>query len=222
MADILTKAHVRQVIDIIQQIYLSDNIPWICGYSGGKDSSAVVQLVWMALQQLPSGKRHKIVHIISTDTLVESPVVAAWAKRSLTKLQETAAREELPILPHRLTPQIQNTYWVNLIGRGYPYPRPNFRWCTTRMKIDPSNQFIKSVLAAESEAILVLGTRKAESKARRSVMEEYEKKRYREHLSPNGSYPNTYVLTPIESWTDSMVWQFLITGFRPSAWHLPL
>ena len=142
MADILTKDHLHQIIQMIQQIYLSDNIPWICGYSGGKDSSAAVQLVWMALQQLPIEKRRKVVHIISTDTLVESPVVAAWAERSLSKIREAAEKEMLPFVPHRLTPQIQNTYWVNLIGRGYPYPRPNFRWCTgriTRRSIPPTN-----------------------------------------------------------------------------------
>lgn len=215
MANLLTKDDLQQTLEIIQQIYLSDNIPWICGYSGGKDSSAVVQLVWMALQQLPIEKRNKVVHVISTDTLVESPVVAAWAELSLTRMRDAANKEMLPIIPHRLTPQIQNTYWVNLMGRGYPYPRPNFRWCTDRMKIDPSNQFIKSILAAESEAILVLGSRKAESSARKQVMEGYEKKRYREYLSPNGSYPNTYVFTPIENWSDSMVWQFLMQYSNP-------
>lgn len=215
MANILTKEDLQQTIEIVQQLYLSDNIPWICGYSGGKDSSAVVQLVWMALQQLPVEQRKKVVHVISTDTLVESPVVATWAESSLKKMRDVATRELLPIVPHRLTPQIQNTYWVNLIGRGYPYPRPNFRWCTDRMKIDPSNQFIKSVLEAESEAILVLGSRKAESSARKTVMEGYEKKRYREHLSPNGSYPNTYVFTPIENWTNGMVWQFLMQYSNP-------
>ena len=215
MANLLTKDDLQQTLEIIQQIYLSDNIPWICGYSGGKDSSAVVQLVWMALQQLPIEKRNRVVHVISTDTLVESPVVAAWAELSLTRMRDAANKEMLPIIPHRLTPQIQNTYWVNLIGRGYPYPRPNFRWCTDRMKIDPSNQFIKSILAAESEAILVLGSRKAESSARKQVMEGYEKKRYREYLSPNGSYPNTYVFTPIENWSDSMVWQFLMQYSNP-------
>ncbi len=215
MADILTKEELQATLDIIKKIYASDNIPWICGYSGGKDSSATVQLVWMALSQLPKEKRHKVVHVISTDTMVESPVVANWAESSLNKMRNTAVEDSLPIVPHRLTPRIQNTFWVNLIGKGYPCPRANFRWCTDRLKIDPSNQFIKGILAAESEAILVLGSRKAESSARKQVMEEYEKKRYREHLSPNASYPNTYVFTPIENWTDSMVWQFLMQNPNP-------
>lgn len=216
MASILTKDLLNETIETIQQLYKEDNIPWICGYSGGKDSSAVVQLVWMAISQLPDWQRSKTIHVISTDTLVESPVVALWANNSLEKMKSAADIEGLPIIPHRLTPQIQNTFWVNLIGRGYPCPRVNFRWCTDRLKIDPSNQFIKKILAAESEAILVLGSRKAESATRRRVMEGYEEKRYRKHLSPNGSYPNTYVFTPIENWEDSMVWQFLMQ--HPNPW----
>lgn len=215
MATVLTKDLLKETIETIQQLYKEDNIPWICGYSGGKDSSAVVQLVWMALSELPEWERSKLVHVISTDTLVESPVVALWASQSLEKMRKMATSEKLPIIPHRLTPQIQNTFWVNLIGRGYPCPRTNFRWCTDRLKIDASNQFIKGILAAESEAILVLGSRKAESAARRRVMEGYEEKRYRAHLSPNGSYPNTYVFTPIENWEDSMVWQFLMQHANP-------
>ena len=215
MAENLTKADVRNVIDIIKELYLSDMIPWICGYSGGKDSTAVVQLVWDALSELPKEKRKKTVHVISTDTLVESPVVALWATQSLEKMKKRADDEELPIKPHRLTPATTNTFWVNLIGRGYPYPRRDFRWCTDRLKIDPSNRFIKQILDAESEAILVLGTRKAESVTRKATMEGYEKRRYREHLSPNGSFPNSYVFTPIENWSNDNVWQFLLQYSNP-------
>lgn len=211
----LSKSNIRDVIDIIKGLYLSDMIPWICGYSGGKDSTAVVQLVWEALSELPVEQRKKTVHVISTDTLVESPVVALWATRSLEKMRGQAEKENLPIVPHRLTPTTSNTFWVNLIGRGYPYPRRDFRWCTDRMKIDPSNRFIKEILDAESEAILVLGTRKAESVSRKAVMEGYEKKRYREHLSPNGSFPNSYVFTPIENWSNDNVWQFLLQYSNP-------
>lgn len=212
----LTKADIQGVIEIIKELYLSDKIPWICGYSGGKDSTAIVQLVWTALKELSKEQLHKPVHIISTDTLVESPVVALWASNSLEKMEWTAKENGLPIIPHRLVPAITNTFWVNLIGRGYPYPRRNFRWCTDRMKIDPSNQFIKKILDSESEAILVLGSRKAESASRKTVMEGYEKKRYREHLSPNGSFPNSYVFTPIENWLNDNVWQYLVQ--YPNPW----
>ena len=212
----LSKQDIQDVIDIIKELYLEDMIPWICGYSGGKDSSAVVQLVWLALRQIPKDKLRKTVHVICTDTMVESPVVSIWSTQSLEKMEKAAKSEGLPIVPHRLRPSINNTFWVNLIGRGYPYPRRNFRWCTDRMKIDASNTFIKKILDAESEAILVLGSRKAESVVRKAVMEGYEKKRYREHLSPNGSFPNSYVFTPIENWSNNNVWQFLMS--EPNPW----
>jgi DNA sulfur modification protein DndC len=215
----LTKADVQNVLDIIKELYLRDSIPWICGYSGGKDSTAVVQLVWSALLQLPEDQRcKKKVHVINTDTLVESPVAARWAASSIDKMKQAAMNNEnpLPIVPHILKPVTANTFWVNLIGRGYPYPRLNFRWCTDRMKIDPSNRFIQSILDSESEAIIVLGSRKAESAARRAVMEGYEKKRYHEYLSPNGSFPNSYVFTPIENWLNDNVWQYLVQ--YPNPW----
>ena len=215
MADVLSKQDVQDVLEVIKQLYLEDRIPWICGYSGGKDSTAIVQLVWMALRQIPKEKRVKTVHVISTDTMVESPVVAVWSSQSLKRMAEAAAAEDLPIIPHRLTPEIRNTYWVQVIGRGYPYPRQNFRWCTDRMKIAPANNFIKEILDAESEAIMVLGSRKAESATRKAVLEGYEKKRYRAHLSPNGSFPNSYVFTPIENWTNDNVWQFLVQYENP-------
>lgn len=212
---VLSKDDIRSVLDTIKELYLEDMIPWICGYSGGKDSTAVVQLVWNALLELPREKLKKTVHVISTDTLVESPVVAIWASHSLRKMGTAAKQKGLPIIPHRLTPAITNTFWVNLIGRGYPYPRRDFRWCTDRMKIDTSNRFIKEVLDAESEAIMVLGSRKAESTVRKAVLEGYEKKRYREHLSPNGSFPNSYVFTPIENWENDNVWQYLMQNPNP-------
>ena len=215
MADVLSKQDVQDVLEVIKQLYLEDRIPWICGYSGGKDSTAIVQLVWMALRQIPKEKRGKTVHVISTDTMVESPVVAVWSSQSLKKMAQAAEAEDLPIIPHRLTPEIRNTYWVQVIGRGYPYPRQNFRWCTDRMKIAPANKFIKEILDAESEAIMVLGSRKAESATRKAVLEGYEKKRYRAHLSPNGSFPNSYVFTPIENWSNDNVWQFLVQYENP-------
>ncbi|MCD7744148.1 MAG: hypothetical protein LUI13_02450 [Lachnospiraceae bacterium] len=96
----LNKEDIRSVIDIIKELYLEDMIPWICGYSGGKDSTAVVQLVWYALQELPKEQRKKTVHVISTDTLVESPVVALWATESLNKMRTNAEDQGLPIIPH--------------------------------------------------------------------------------------------------------------------------
>jgi DNA sulfur modification protein DndC len=214
----LTRTDIVEIVELIKSLYLEDQIPWVIGYSGGKDSTATLQLVWTALSQLPRDLRfHKQVHVISTDTLVESPVVAAWVDRSLSSMRQSAQDADLPVSVHRLTPKISNTYWVNLIGRGYPYPRRNLRWCTSRLKIEPANEFIENMISSAGEAILVLGVRKAESSARRSVMENYEKRRIRDNLSPNGSLPNSYVFSPIQDWTNDNVWQYLMQ--YPNPWN---
>lgn len=199
-----------------QQLYLADGVPWVVGYSGGKDSTAVLQLVWLALAGLPAGQRRKPVHVISTDTMVENPVVATWVAHSLELMDAAAAEQELPIQAHRLTPAVNDSFWVNLIGRGYPAPRPKFRWCTERLKIKPSNKFIRDVVRAHGEAILVLGTRKAESSGRAHRMAALEAQRARDLLSPNTALPNCLVYSPVENWSNDDVWTFLMQ--TPNPW----
>lgn len=161
---------IEAVCDEITSLYLADNSPWVIGYSGGKDSTAVTQLVWTALSQLESSKKnHKPVYVITTDTLVENPVVAAWVRSSLDAMRRESQHQELPFVPELLEPPPNDSFWVNLIGRGYPAPRPGFRWCTERLKIKPTSRFIENTASRFGEAILLIGARKAESATRSLV-----------------------------------------------------
>jgi DNA sulfur modification protein DndC len=209
------KQTVASLIEEIKELYLADDIPWVVGYSGGKDSTAILQLVWLAVADLEPSKRNKPIHVISTDTLVENPVVAAWVTQSLNQMKDAADKAGLPIYPHRLTPEITDSFWVNLIGKGYPAPRPKFRWCTERLKINPSNAFIKNVVRENGEVILVLGIRKAESAVRARNMEKHERFRTRDRLSPYSALPNCLVFTPVEDWSNDDVWLFLMQVKNP-------
>ena len=166
----------------IQDLYCLDEIPWIIGVSWGKDSSCILQLVWNAIAALPEEKRNKIIYVISTDTLVENPIVSAWVRNSIEKLGEAAKKNRMPFEPHLLHPEIKNSFWTCLMGKGYPSPRNQFRWCTERMKIKPANQFIRQTVRSHGETILVLGTRKAESAKRAATMKKHEQKRVRDRL----------------------------------------
>lgn len=222
MPSIFDEAGFQRVIDrtvaLVAALYLEDPIPWVVGYSGGKDSTAVLALVWLALRSIPAERRKKAVHVISTDTLVENPVIAAWASNSLLQMRTAAADQQLPIEAHRLTPEVNDSFWVMLIGKGYAAPRPKFRWCTERLKIRPSNKFITEMISKYREAILVLGTRKAESSVRAKVMERLETHRVRDGLSPNASLPGSLVFSPIEDWTSDDVWVFLMQVQNPWGW----
>ena len=161
------KKTIDNLTDLIADIYSRDDIPWIVGYSGGKDSSEILQLIWRALEKLKKqGKKIKPLNVMTTDTLVENPIVSTWIKGSLKSLRQRALEQDLPIYPNLLTPNIEDTFWVNLIGKGYPAPRPKFRWCTDRLKIKSSSDFTQKIAEEKGEAILVLGTRKLESNVR--------------------------------------------------------
>ncbi len=75
-----------EIIAEIQDLFLEDSIPWVIGYSGGKDSTASLQLIWQSLSELPEDKRQsKKVYVISTDTLVENPVISFWVRSISSK-----------------------------------------------------------------------------------------------------------------------------------------
>jgi len=205
----------HQLRDEIQALYLEDAVPWVVGYSGGKDSTATLQLVWRAIATLEPASRNKTVHVISTDTLVENPIVVSWVNRSLSVMNEQADIQQIPLRSHRLTPELEDSYWVNLIGRGYPAPRHKFRWCTERLKIKPSNRFIREMVKESGEAIVVLGIRKLESSVRGRTMARLESRRVRDRLSPNASLPNSLVYSPIEAWSNDDVWTYLMQVPNP-------
>lgn len=208
---------VTDIIKEIQEIYVSDTIPWIIGYSGGKDSTASLQLIWNAIAALPAEKRTKAIHVISTDTLVENPIIAAWVAHSLDCIRSSAISQGLPIQAHRLTPALEHRFWVNLIGKGYPAPRNRFRWCTDRLKISASTKFIQDLSELHKEAILVLGQRRGESQARDKVMNEYSgSTRGRLSRNKDPKLSRVWVYLPVETWTSDDVWEYIVT--EPNPW----
>jgi DNA sulfur modification protein DndC len=207
----------QEIIREIQDLYLSDSMPWIIGYSGGKDSTASLQLIWNAITSLPEDRRRfKPIHVISTDTLVENPVIAAWVTFALKSIEFSAQTKRLLFYPHRLTPSLENRFWVNLIGKGYPAPRRRFRWCTDRLKISASTRFIQELSETNGEAILVLGQRRGESQVRDKVMDHYQGST-RERLSRNRDpkLSRVWVYLPIETWSSDDVWEYLMENDNP-------
>jgi DNA sulfur modification protein DndC len=199
----------------IQELYCLDAIPWVVGYSGGKDSTTILQLVWNAIAALPPEKRTKPIHVITNDTLVENPVVSSWVRNSLEQIKSVAQEKGLPIKPHLLHPAVKDTFWVNLIGKGYPAPRHRLRWCTERLKIKPADRFIREMIQANGEVILVLGTRKAESVKRAATMARHREWRVRDRLNTNPNRPNSLIYLPIEDWRTDEVWLYLMQWPNP-------
>ncbi len=205
---------VTEATEQIKYVYQYDNRPWVIGYSGGKDSTTVIQLIFNALCEIPPEKLYKPVYIISSDTMVETPLIISYIDSTLNSIQKRASELKLPISCHKVAPELEKTFWVSLIGKGYPPPRQKFRWCTDKLKIAPANKFILDKVSKFGEVIMVLGVRKGESQARDQVLRSHEVEG--KILKRHTTLSNAYVYAPIQCFSTEDVWDYLLS--TPSPW----
>ncbi len=203
----------KDLVGEAQRLYLEDSRPWVIGYSGGKDSTAILQIIFLALLATPKENRHKSVYVVSSDTLVETPLVVNLVKGALLELNEKALDLDIPLTAHHVVPKSNDSFWANLLGKGYPAPTQTFRWCTERMKINPVSSFILEKVAEHGEVVVVLGSRRQESASRAQVIAKH--KIDGSSLARHTSLPNAYIYMPIEDWSADDVWEFLMSAPRP-------
>lgn len=209
------------VDEILDQYMYADTSfrPWIIGFSGGKDSTVLLTLVWLALRKI---KRDAIapfqlrrpIYVVCNDTLVENPIIATYVDEVLKQIEIKAREEDLPIFVRKTEPRLEDSFWVNVIGKGYPVPNTAFRWCTDKMKIKPTARFIIEQVDECGEAIILIGTRKAESATRARSIKKHEV--YGKRLTNHTILRNTYVYAPLKELMLEEIWYIINT--IPSPW----
>ena len=212
-------ARIHDIIEELEDQYLEEdryNRPWIIGFSGGKDSTVMLTLTWMAMQKARE-EGHKLtrqVYVVNNDTMVENPVIEEYVTTVLNTIQNAAREQEIPVIVKTTTPSIEDTFWSCVIGKGYPVPNNAFRFCTEKMKIKPTSDFITSQVAADGEAIVLIGTRHGESQRRSQSIKRHEIKGHR--LSKHPLNANTFTYAPIKDLMLEEVWW--IINAIPSPW----
>lgn len=210
---------ILHIIEELKDQYLEEdryNRPWIIGFSGGKDSTVMLTLTWMAMQKARE-EGHKLtrqVYVVNNDTMVENPVIEEYVTTVLNTIQNAAREQEMPVIVKTTTPSIEDTFWSCVIGKGYPVPNNAFRFCTEKMKIKPTSDFITSQVAADGEAIVLIGTRHGESQRRSQSIKRHEIKGHR--LSKHPLNANTFTYAPIKDLMLEEVWW--IINAIPSPW----
>jgi|SRR5690554_162276 len=202
---------INEIIDQYTYADKSDR-PWIIGFSGGKDSTVLLTLVWIALRRIREDfpnpfQLKRPVHVVCNDTMVENPIIATYVDEVLAKIQVAARQQDLPIFVKKTTPKLDESFWVNVIGRGYPVPNNTFRWCTDRLKIRPTSSFLHEQIDEKGEAIVLLGTRYEESATRERSMRKHEQEGSR--ISKHPTSLNTYVYSPIKELMLEEVWYLI-------------
>lgn len=205
----------ENIIQEMSLVYQHDKRPWMIGYSGGKDSTLLCCLVMEMLQRLPESKLNKMVYIVSSDTMVENPIVGNYMHKMSEMINN--AGEALKIKADIVRPKTEDTFWSKVIGLGYPTPEaPGFRWCTERLKIHPMNKYTLDTIKNNGEVVLLLGVRKAESSYRANNIRSREIEG--KLLVPHNDIANAYVYNPLTEIPNEIVWQFLLKGDAKSPW----
>lgn len=209
------------VDEILDQYMYADTSfrPWIIGFSGGKDSTVLLTLVWLALRKIKHDittpfQLRRPIYVVCNDTMVENPIIATYVDDVLAQIETKAREEDLPIFVRKTEPRLEDSFWVNVIGKGYPVPNTAFRWCTDKMKIKPTARFIIEQVDECGEAIILIGTRKAESATRARSIKKHEV--YGKRLTNHTILRNTYVYAPIKELMLEEVW-YIINAI-PSPW----
>lgn len=209
----------EDIIKEIMIVYKHDSRPWLIGYSGGKDSTLLVSLVYEAMQRLKAAGSimHKKIYVITSDTMVENPIVKNYMHASSKSINTASKKDGLKIEASIIYPEAEQTFWSRVIGLGYPTPEPpGFRWCTERLKINPMNKFVNECIEENGEIIILLGVRKGESLTRMKTItaREIEGKL----LNMHNDIPNAYVYNAITEVPNELVWEFLLKDDCKSPW----
>ncbi|MEM2111864.1 MAG: DNA phosphorothioation system sulfurtransferase DndC [Candidatus Bathyarchaeia archaeon] len=203
----------QEIKDTLINLYLNDHRPWLVGFSGGKDSTMVASLIFDTALSIPTEERKKPISILCTDTRVEIPAIVEMLESTLARMQKFSQHNNLNIEVNLLRPPPEQSFWVNIIGRGYPPPNRTFRWCTQRLKIDPVTVFVNQRIGHWGEAILHLGARRAESASRAQTMAGREAIN---GLRRHPDLPRVWVSNPIEFLSTEEVWAYLLQ--KPNPW----
>jgi len=108
----------RQIIQSLQRLYTEDDRPWLVGFSGGKDSTMVASLIVETVAGIPDVQRTKPVAILCTDTRVEIPAISETIESTLDRIRRFSEQNNLNIEVNLLKPPPEQSFWVNIIGRG--------------------------------------------------------------------------------------------------------
>ena len=207
----------EDIINEIMIVYKHDNRPWLIGYSGGKDSTLLVSVVYEAVRRLKPEERTKKIYVVTSDTMVENPIVGRYMHKSSEAINKNSQSENLNIQSCIIYPEVEKTFWSLVIGLGYPTPEPpGFRWCTERLKILPMNKFVLEKIKENGEVVILLGVRKDESLARnRSIT---SREIMGKILVPHSDIENAYVYNPLTKVKNELVWEYLLKDNAKSPW----
>lgn len=170
---------------------------YIVGYSGGKDSDALVELFFEA------GVKH---HIIHNHTTLDAPETVYYIRRRFAEFQERGQTAEC-IMP------LENGW--QLCERKGMLPTRLVRFCCAELKECQKKEYLYAVYSFGVRALESVSRKKnrAEIEARNNISKKSQTFRFDDE-HPNKVFDVCYsqkyvVVNPMLYWQESLVWEYL-------------
>lgn len=190
---------------------LRDGHPLIVGWSSGKDSSVLANLVLTASRNMVKQGIHTPVVITHSDTRVENPIVRRIADSEIVKIRAYAQKHSLPVQVMVGRPSISQAWPTRVIGgRALPAFPSTRSDCATDWKIVVNERNMKLAMQSFAkqdlcEPVICTGVRLGESAVRDAAM----KARGERGDVPFRNQDGRQMLSPIIAWELDDVWSFL-------------
>ncbi|MEK3822363.1 hypothetical protein MKY20_25080 [Cytobacillus sp. FSL W8-0315] len=219
----------QDIKTLMKNEYLNDPYDWVVAFSSGKDSTLVLKLLWEMLSELTQDQRHKKVHVVSSDTAVETNKLTSFLHKSLEMIAVNGA--ELGIEVHLVKPRLIQRYFRHVIGLGVipPAPGKGFQWCTDRLKIAPLNSKMTEILKQQPVIIpepeynhrltLLLGVRLDESIKRAASIKRHTSNDF---FGEHDYIPNARVFHAVRDISTDDTWNFLRYISKELPWGMPV
>lgn len=199
-----------RALKAIERVLIDQHM--ICaGFSSGKDSSALVNLLFnAAINVMAAGHKCPPIFVSHSDTGVESPVVRALADGELKKMRAFADRHAIPLEIRVSRPTLSAGFATRIIGgRALPSFPQSTADCSRSWKIEPAQRTLSNLVkhrAKDAPAVVTMvGTRSAESAARAINTAARKETAHAIWYSDTGAAR----LSPILDWESSDVWEYL-------------
>lgn len=179
--------------------YTAGEQPWVVAYSGGKDSTVALDIVIRSLLQIkkfsPNNLKRKI-FLLTAQTHLDF-VTNPLKQEEMLKIRTVVESNGLPIEIQEVSAPEEKSFLYLTVGRGYPLPKSRMnRWCTERLKIEPSEKVVKGL----NPEYRVLGVRLSETQERRENIES--------HRTSQFASENAFM--PIVNFTLNDIWTYLV------------
>ena len=172
---------------------------FIVAYSGGKDSSVALDLL---LKTVKENNIKNDIYILISRTKSEYPEFETYLNNALSDLKKYLKKENINnVKIIEGEPDETKRFLFLIIGKGYPVPRNNMRWCTLQMKIKTAEKIEREIKKGHQglKPVKIIGTRKEEGTRRAQKIDKYHSNVANGILS----------LMPIRDFSTEDIWRYV-------------